>query len=149
MDWLGGLLGGIAGGAFGQSSVNRQIDFQREMSNTAHQREVADMKAAGLNPMLSVMGGTGASSPVGASQAPPDIIGPMIQTASLKKLNAETEAIKTNTRSTEKDVELGSFISKFVPESLLNALKSGASKAPKGVSNKSEFHKYIQNGVKK
>lgn len=55
-----------ANNEFNAAQAAKQMDFQKMMSDTAHQREVADLKAAGLNPVLS-SGGQGASSAQGAA----------------------------------------------------------------------------------
>lgn len=50
---------------FNAEQIQNQMDFQERMSSTAHQREVKDLVAAGLNPILSANGG--ASTPSGGA----------------------------------------------------------------------------------
>lgn len=52
---------------FNAAEAAKNRDWQQMMSNTAHQREIADLRAAGLNPILSASGGNGASVTSGAT----------------------------------------------------------------------------------
>lgn len=57
---LGGSLAASAANVYMNERNNR---FKEKMANTAHQREVRDLRAAGLNPILSATGGSGAPVP--------------------------------------------------------------------------------------
>lgn len=52
---------------FNAQEAAKSRSWQEYMSNTAHQREIKDLKAAGLNPVLSAMGGNGAAVTSGAT----------------------------------------------------------------------------------
>jgi cytochrome c1 len=68
------------------AQASNQIDYQTEMSNTAYQRAMADMKKAGLNPILASKQG-GASTPSGAMA--------QMQNAGMNAVNSGMQAMQT------------------------------------------------------
>ena len=90
---LGGKSANLASAR--QARLNRQ--FQERMSSTSHQRAVKDLRAAGLNPILSALGG--ASTPAGSMAQQQDVVTPAVSTAmAARRLREEIKSIKADVR---------------------------------------------------
>lgn len=107
--------GSLASSAFNYFQQREQRDWEENMSNTAHQREMRDLQRAGLNPILTATGGRGASVP---SMAPAHAENPFAGAASnavaAARVKNETAYNELAMEKLAKDVKLTDVQAEYI-----------------------------------
>lgn len=119
MSGVAGAIGGVVSTVLGNHSAKNEAeknrDFQEYMSNTSISRRMADLRNAGLNPLLAVdNASSGASTPTG-SQAQIERMNPAwitalssakLQQEQSKTQKAQTEQVKEQTKAIQQENSL-------------------------------------------
>lgn len=126
--------------AFNQNEAAKNRNWQEMLSNTAHQREVRDLMAAGLNPVLSAMNGNGASVGSGATaqgvtsqgakgDTDMSVNGAIVNLlGSILSAQTQIEAANVNARTQEAVAEKYTAMSKIVADIQADASRYGTDK---------------------
>ena len=125
--------------------AQRQMDFQERLSNSAYQRQVKDMEAAGLNPMLAYIKGGGASSPPGASYSSTS---PITAALNARQQSSQVEQTKAATQQTSAQTEYLKGPQTEMTNQQIDNLKTDNDKVKQIIVNlKEEYQNLMKQGL--
>ena len=143
-----GFLGQQDTNSANQANAQAQMDFQANMSNTAYQRQVKDMEAAGLNPMLAYMKGGGASTPSGAMATYQSPVSGAAQAATSAQIPSTIRSTQATAKQTGAQTEYLTGSQTELTNQQINNLKTENDKAKAVVDNlRVEYQNLIKQGL--
>lgn len=137
------IAGAVVQGAFNQRTSSRQMGFQERMSSSSHQREVKDLRLAGLNPILSSKYG-GSSTPGGASIPAPQISNAISSAVQAARSKAEIANLKADTVKKGAETAVTQATKKIVDENLHTAKAAAAAADTEKAIDDSTYGKVIR-----
>ncbi len=106
LSLAGGLFGGSKRDKSAKQMAEAQMAFQREVLQNKHQWEVGDLRAAGLNPILSATSGMGGGASGGATYTPENYVGDAVNSA-VAAFAKVTEAALADVKKDVEEVKVG------------------------------------------
>lgn len=105
---IGGALGSAGDYALNRhdsrDAASRANNYALYMSGSAHQREVADLRAAGLNPVLSALGSGASTVAVPVGNRYNDVDSSLVQRALDSRLRSEADMVASQIRKNDADI---------------------------------------------
>ena len=127
---------------FNATEAQKERDWSQQMSNTSHQREVDDLKRAGLNPVLSANGGASAysasSASASADTSAPGLLAAIYQTklnnANAKKIADQNNKVSLAQKKTDLEIaKINAQATKYASDNAYSASRYATDHSKYGI----------------